>query len=175
MHRDRHLRIWARCGLLLASAALGGCATAATPAAPRSQTVESIDESSSAAQSADRDWTQLTHEERKAHMRDVVLPTMESHFVHHDRERFANFGCKTCHGPGARERNYAMPCPDLPTLYPTGSQEQIDTVKQHRAMATFMHQRVTPTMRELLGLPRYDETTGQGFSCFYCHPRGEPQ
>jgi hypothetical protein len=121
-----------------------------------------------------RDWGTLSHEERKAHMRDAVLPAMERHFLAQNGERFANFGCKNCHGAHARERNYAMPCPDLPTLYPTGTAEQIATVQQHREMARFMFQKVTPNMRKLLNQPRYNPQTGEGFSCFYCHPRGEP-
>ena len=156
---------------------LCACASTAQTTGSRTQASGTSPESvtpATATASLPRDWHTLSHEERKEHMRDAVLPTMEPLFLAHDGDRFASFGCKTCHGPTARERDYAMPCPDLPTLYPTGSKEQMETVEQHREMATFMFQKVTPTMRNLLHLPAYDEATGEGFSCFYCHPRGEP-
>jgi hypothetical protein len=116
----------------------------------------------------------MTHDQRKAYMQAAVLPMMEPLFASHDPERFGGFGCRSCHGTQARERGYAMPNPELPTLYPTGSEEQKAAVHKHRATARFMHQQVTPGMRKLLGAPGYDPATGQGFSCFHCHPRGEP-
>lgn len=122
----------------------------------------------------ERPWHALSHDERKAYMQRAVAPSMESVFVAHDAERFAAFGCRTCHGASARERGYRMPNPELPALYPTGSAEQKATVEKHRATARFMHQQVIPNMRALLGARSYDPATGQGFSCFHCHPRGEP-
>jgi hypothetical protein len=116
----------------------------------------------------------MTHDERKAYMQAAVLPSMAPLFLTHDSGRFGAFGCRTCHGSTARERAYRMPNPELPTLYPTGSAEQRATVEKHRATARFMHQLVTPGIRDLLGAPVYDPTTGAGFSCFHCHPRGEP-
>lgn len=167
MTHARHLtRVSALASALLACA----CATtpptntaSAEPAAPALQ-----------AAPPEKPWAELSFEERKAHMRDAVVPVMTPLFLAHDEDRYANFGCRTCHGPDARAQNYAMPSPSLRTLFPSGSREQIETVEQHRAMAVFMFQRVTPTMRTLLGAPTYDADTGAGFTCFYCHPRGEP-
>ena len=118
-------------------------------------------------------WADLDFDERRAFMADRVLPAMSKLFTEHDAERFPGVGCATCHGEDRRERNFAMPNPSLPTLYPTGSAEQKATVEKHPEMATFMFEQVTPAMRELLGIPEYDEATGSGFSCFYCHPRGD--
>lgn len=150
---------------LLASA----CATTQPTTAPTTEQAEAPLPSSPS-----QPWAELNFEERKAHMQDAVVPVMTPLFLAHDEVRYANFGCRTCHGPDARALNYAMPSPSLRTLYPSGSREQIETVEQHRAMAVFMFQRVTPTMRNLLGAPTYDAATGEGFTCFYCHPRGEP-
>lgn len=119
-------------------------------------------------------WHAMTHDQRKAYMQAAVLPSMEPLFLAHDAGRFGGFGCRTCHGAAARGRAYRMPNPDLPTLYPTGSAEQKATVQKHRAIARFMHREVTPGIRKLLDLPPYDPATGTGFSCFHCHPRGEP-
>ena len=119
-------------------------------------------------------WAELDLDARRAFMADRVLPVMSKLFREHDAGRFPGVGCETCHGEDRRERDFAMPNPSLPTLYPTGSAEQEATVERHPVVATFMFQQVTPTMRDLLGLPEYDEATGEGFSCFHCHPRGTP-
>ncbi|MDD9940337.1 MAG: hypothetical protein OXU20_04645 [Myxococcales bacterium] len=119
-------------------------------------------------------WAQMDTQMRKAHMTEAVMPAMLELFVAFDRTRYATFGCKTCHGAGARTRDYAMPSPSLPILFPSGSREQQQTVAENEEMARFMFNAVTPTMRALLGVARYDKETGEGFSCFYCHPRGTP-
>jgi hypothetical protein len=46
-------------------------------------------------------------------------------------------------------------------------------VNTNREMATFMFQRVLPTMRALLNASEFDDATGEGFSCFACHTRGD--
>lgn len=118
-------------------------------------------------------WEMMSHEERKAYMRDVIVPTLSELFIAFDPEAHRGFGCRTCHGPDARERNYAMPNGDLFALYPTGSPEQKRTVKEREEAARFMFNAVTPTMRKLLGQGRFDRSTGEGFSCFRCHPQGQ--
>lgn len=111
-------------------------------------------------------------DERKAYMRDVVVPAMEPLFLAYDGERYAAFGCKTCHGADARERDYAMPNPALFTLHPSGTEEQKRVVAEREEAARFMFNAVTPTMRKLLDAPRFDAATATGFACFSCHPNG---
>lgn len=117
-------------------------------------------------------WADMALDERKAYMRDVVVPRMEPLFLAYDAERYAGFGCRTCHGAAARERNYAMPNPDLFTLHPSGTPEQKRVVEEREEAARFMFNAVTPTMRSLLGAAPYDAATGTGFVCFNCHPNG---
>ena len=119
-------------------------------------------------------WATMSHEEREAHMLDKVYPTMEGLFHAVDKTRFKDFSCETCHGSTGAERNYAMPNPDLYKVYPTGTREQEEMVKKHQPTLVFMFNTVVPSMARLLGKPEYDEATGNGFSCFACHTKGEP-
>jgi hypothetical protein len=102
-----------------------------------------------------------------------VLPRMAERFEEYDRERFSDFACQTCHGDDMVERGYEMPNPGILALHPTGSPEQQQMVTDHPEMVTFMYSHVRPLMQTLLGEPAYDEETGEGFSCFFCHPRGD--
>lgn len=122
-----------------------------------------------------RPWAEMSGDEHRAWMVEEVLPRMTVAFQAHDAERYANFGCATCHGPGARERGFEMPSPALPALYPTGSPEQQQMVREHGDMVRFMFNRVLPPMQTLLGAADFDAETQQGFSCYACHPHaGEP-
>ena len=117
-----------------------------------------------------RPWAELSHDERSAHMAREVLPRMTDLFAAYDPARYDAFTCATCHGEGAREREYAMPNPALLPLHPTGSEGQHQTVRDHPDGVRFMYNRVMPTMQALLGAPEYDASTGEGFSCYACHP-----
>lgn len=120
-----------------------------------------------------RPWGELSQDERRAHMTREVLPRMTELFAAYDPVRYDGFGCATCHGDDARERGYAMPSPSLLPLHPTGSEGQQQMVREHADGVRFMYNRVLPTMQALLGAPAFDENTGEGFSCFACHPRAE--
>ena len=112
-------------------------------------------------------WPDMTHEQRLAHMRNVVMPAMKKVFLQHDAERFAEFGCKTCHGAGAADGRFEMPSADLPRLDPSGgfaAHKQADP-----AITAWMMEEVVPSMAEALGVPAYDAATHQGFGCFGCH------
>lgn len=120
-------------------------------------------------------WAELSFDDRKAHMAHEVLPAMASVFESYDQEAYAGFSCDGCHGDDMRERGFAMPSPALPALYPTGTPEQRQMVREHPRMVRFMFNRVLPTMQKLLGAEPFDEETGRGFSCFACHPRAEAE
>ncbi|AKF05117.1 hypothetical protein [Sandaracinus amylolyticus] len=120
-----------------------------------------------------RPWAELSRDERAAHMAREVLPRMTDLFVAYDPSRYDAFTCATCHGEGAREREYAMPNPALLPLWPTGTEGQHQTVRDHPEGVRFMYSRVMPAMQALLGAPEFDASTGEGFSCFACHPHAQ--
>jgi len=120
-------------------------------------------------------WASLDHEQRQAWMMEEVLPRMSALFADYDAERYAGFGCASCHGPDARANGFAMPSPSLPALHPTGTPEQRQMAREYPEGVRFMFNRVLPTMQALVGAPDYDEASGEGFSCFSCHPHaGDP-
>jgi hypothetical protein len=115
-------------------------------------------------------WDTMTHDNKVGWMVREVLPRMKADFQAHDAERFADFGCETCHGPDPAAHNFAMPSNALPALYPTGSPEQQRMVEEYRPILQFMFNRVVPTMQTLTSAPEFDAESGDGFSCYSCHP-----
>jgi cytochrome c553 len=116
---------------------------------------------------AQRPWTEMNRAERHAHMTAVVLPEMRAVFQRHDAERYAAFGCETCHGPDAAARGHAMPNPALIQLPHRGFRKKI--YEPHREMVRFMWSEVQPTMARLLGQRESRFGRGAGFSCRGCH------
>jgi hypothetical protein len=98
---------------------------------------------------------------------------MSTLFAAYEGERYADFDCATCHGADARERNFAMPNPSILPLHPTGSEGQHQAVRDYPEGVRFMYNQVLPTMQALLGAPAFDETTGEGFTCYACHTHAE--
>ncbi|MEO8702619.1 MAG: hypothetical protein ABI867_21425 [Kofleriaceae bacterium] len=98
-------------------------------------------------------FAQLDLDQRVRFMKERVVPAMKPVFVGHDAKRFADFGCKTCHG---ERRDHAMPNAELPALH-------FEDLAQHdKADVEWMAQAVKPAMAKLLG--------ADGFGCKHCHP-----
>ncbi|MEZ4335365.1 MAG: hypothetical protein R3B82_01955 [Sandaracinaceae bacterium] len=114
-------------------------------------------------------WADMDQEQRAAFMSEVVVPEMRPLFQEVDAERYAEFGCRTCHGENARDVSFEMPNGVAPLQH-----SQIGAIFQsEEPMAQMMTQRVWPRMAELLGEPQFDPQTGEGFSCFDCHATAE--
>lgn len=116
---------------------------------------------------AAKPFDEMSRDEQIAFMKNVVVPTMKPLFQAHDEKAFAEFGCITCHGPGAKEGKFDMPTSALPVLDPK------DGFAVHKtkspAMLTFMMEKVVPEMAKILNEPIYDPATHQGFGCAGCH------
>lgn len=93
-------------------------------------------------------------------MKDVVAPTMAKRFQAVDAERYADFGCVTCHGPGAKDGDFDMPNEALPKL----PEDMEPLMKEEPEMMKFMIETVKPEMAKLLG--------EDDFNCFDCHTKG---
>jgi len=105
----------------------------------------------------------LDHEQRIQFMKEVVLPTMEPLFKAHDATKFAEFGCKTCHGPSAEQGKFDMPNEGLPKLFGPGM------AKFKKEDLEWMGKEIKPTMAKLLKQPEYSESNPKGFGCLECH------
>jgi len=115
-------------------------------------------------------WAGMTHDDKLAWMQQEVLPRTREQFVEYDAERYEDFSCATCHGDGANRGEFSMPSLSLPALPATGTPEQQQMVREYPEGTRFMFSRLLPLVQTLLGAPEFDEDTGEGFSCYSCHP-----
>lgn len=138
--------------LALVVAACGGSHPPAEPPAPRV-------------------WKDMNARQREQYMKDVVMPRAREVFTAFDPS-FADMDCKTCHGPGADDKTFEMPNPDIRPLPNTPDafmalMAKDDEVKR---FTPFMVDKVEPMMAELLQVTVFDPRTETGeMSCEYCH------
>ena len=118
-------------------------------------------------------WAEMDAAARAQYMSSHVAPYFKAVFQEFDAERYADFGCATCHGPNATARGFEMPNPSLFALHPTGSPEQQQMAQDHPRMVRLMFNHVVPPMRAAVQGEDFNADTGEGFSCYTCHPAAE--
>jgi hypothetical protein len=112
----------------------------------------------------------MSLEQRKAFMKQTVVPTMKPLFQAFDPDKFAEFNCKTCHGGGAEDGSFEMPDPAIDRLPPPDQFMAFAQEPEHAPWVKFMAEEVKPTMARLLQETEFDPATGTGeFSCGNCH------
>jgi hypothetical protein len=147
--------------------------SASVPAAPSGAPSAAPSASSSAAPAASSaapakaelpaEWTEgMSKDQQVAFMKAKVMPKMGPAFQKHDGKRYAEFSCKTCHGP-----NYKEPKEFLPKLTMKGG--KITAFADKPAVSKFMAEVVVPEMASAMGKKPYDPATHQGFGCAGCH------
>jgi hypothetical protein len=104
----------------------------------------------------------MTKDEEIAFMKKNVVPEMGPVFKGYNAKRYAEFGCKTCHGPKFKE-----PKDYLPKL--TFKDGKITAFAEKPEIAKFMAEQVTPHMAAAMGMKPFDMTTHTGFGCNGCH------
>lgn len=114
----------------------------------------------------EKPWAEMDESERMEHMAKVVMPRMQAIFQGHDPERFADFGCATCHGSGPSSGNFAMPNPALPKLDAANLYKKHRKDPEQKDLLRVMWKEVEPAMGEALAL-----TYGFGgqIECGSCH------
>ena len=113
------------------------------------------------------DFDKLSYDEKRAFMKEHVVPTMKPLFQNFDGDKFASVGCKTCHGKEPQKSKYKMPSPDLPKL----DFAAIKAGKQKPEMAKWMSEVVKPEMAKLLQQPEMSTSNPDGFGCLECHQK----
>jgi hypothetical protein len=108
-------------------------------------------------------FDKLDHEQRVAFMKQKVMPAMKPLFQSHNPKDFAEFTCKTCHGPDPKAVKFKMPNPGLPKL------NFADMSKFKPADIEWMKKDVLPTMAQIIGEPVHSEQNPNGFGCLECH------
>lgn len=133
---------------------------AETSAAPSASAVASAEAPAPA-----KSWDAMTHDEKLALMKTVVMPKMKEAFQAFDAKKYADFSCKTCHGKP--ENKGKMPNNDVPKLDP--KDQFAKHQKKTPELTKFMMTTVVPQMAKILGEQPYDPKTHQGFGCGNCH------
>src|SRR6187551_1777504 len=101
----------------------------------------------------------MSKDEEVAFMKKNVVPEMGPVFKAFDAKRYAEFSCKTCHGP-----KFKLPKDFLPKL--TFNKEgKLISPSDEPALAKFMGEEVAPHMAAAMGLKPFDMATHTGFGC----------
>jgi hypothetical protein len=130
-------------------AALAGCdRSSSEPRAPDAGLADGGSESSYDTALEPGTWEELSFDQRKLFMREMVLPTVAPLLHDFDAQRFAAVSCKTCHGSGAQSGDFALPSPDVPSLSSETLKNPGDDLKP---IMEFMRNVLKPTMSDLLG------------------------
>ncbi len=117
-------------------------------------------------------WTSWSHAKKLAYMKETVMPAEREIFGRFEPLRYAHMTCETCHGPGARDRSYRMPNPDLPHIVGGRGGFQ-ELISKEPETVRFMQSVVGPETAKLLGYPVFDMEKHVGFSCYQCHVRDD--
>jgi hypothetical protein len=115
----------------------------------------------------------MSHEQKMALMKDVVLPKATGLLQEVDPKKFADVKCATCHGPGVKDNKYDMPNAKLPKLDSTDSFAKHK--KKSEKMLAMMMEKFTPAIAEAIGEPLWSPETPNGFGCGKCHTMVAPK
>lgn len=174
MNRETRIGGCVLLGALVLAACGGGSPLPDAPEAapseakPAADTNEPVEEVLPVEESAEapKAFRSMSPPEKMNHMKKVITPKMAEVFQAADAEGYADFGCTTCHGPGAKQGNFSMPSDALPAL----DKAEMDA---HPEVTKFMKERVVPEMAQLLGEEPYNRETHEGFGCYGCHTKKE--
>lgn len=101
-------------------------------------------------------YESMNKEQRLQAMKSVITPKLNQVFSDYDDNKYAEFGCKTCHGEKTEDTKVF-----LPVLKLSGDgRKKLEAQKP--ALMKFMAGKVVPAMAAALGQK-------QGYSCAGCH------
>ena len=103
-------------------------------------------------------------DQQAAFMKKYVVPEMGPVFKAFDAKRYADFSCKTCHGP-----KYQDPKDFLPELTFKDGKLVKPADANALKIAEWMGKEVVPHMASAMGEKPFDMTTKTGFGCHDCH------
>jgi hypothetical protein len=104
----------------------------------------------------------LPKDQKVTFMSARVVPNMSKVFKTANADRYAQFGCKTCHGPEFKDPKEALPKLSMKDGKMTAFTEKPEVAK-------FMAEKVVPEMASAMGMKPYDPATHEGFGCGGCH------
>jgi hypothetical protein len=112
-------------------------------------------------------WDEMTIEQRKTHMKDVVLPRVAELFHTWQPKRFDNVSCNLCHDLETAAENFHMPTSHLPRL--SGDWTLGPEREKYPETTKLKLDRLIPLMSGALGQKSFSIITRRGFGCYSCH------
>ncbi|MBF0102554.1 MAG: hypothetical protein HQK77_16765 [Desulfobacterales bacterium] len=112
-------------------------------------------------------WKEMNMDQRKAHMRNEVLPRAETVFRSWRPERFKQIDCTLCHGSGVKSDDFNMPTDYLPRL--SGKLLLGPEFANHPETTRLKLNKLVPEMADALGLKPFSVIFRTGFGCYSCH------
>ena len=107
-------------------------------------------------------WDRMSLDQRKAHMKNVVMPRAAGVFRAWRPKKYAAADCSLCHGRGAAAGDF-----DMPRL--SGDWTLGPEFKKFPDTTRLKLDRLVPLMSEALGKRSFSITTRRGFGCYSCH------
>jgi hypothetical protein len=138
-------------------------ATTAAPTAAPAPAPTAAPTAAPAAPPAQAAFVTMTNEQKLNHMKTVVSPAMAKVFQAADPKRYADFGCKTCHGDKKQDPHVVI----APLTLSGDGFKKLAAAKPE--VVKFMAEKVTPAMVQAMGAQPYDPATHKGFGCGGCH------
>jgi hypothetical protein len=112
-------------------------------------------------------WAQMNIDQRKTHMKNVVLPRAAAVFQSWRPGRYDRADCTLCHGPAALNGIFKMPTDHLPRL--SGEVLLGPEFENHPATTRLKLDRLVPEVAAALGVKSFSIITRTGFGCYSCH------
>lgn len=147
---------------VLLAACGGGAAENHETTAPTASASASAAPTSSAPTAVEAWSDSMSKDQQAAYMKAKVVPAMKPVFQAFDGKKYAEFSCKTCHGPA-----FKVPKDFLPHL--TFKDGKLKEAAEKPEMAKFMMEKVTPAMVTAMGAKPFDPQAHTGFGCGGCH------
>ena len=112
-------------------------------------------------------WKEMNFSQKKAHMRQKVLPVAADVFGTWQPKRFTRVDCSLCHARGETQGIYEMPTANLPRL--SGALLLGPEFERAPDTTRLKLDRLVPEMSAALGLKPFSIITRRGFVCYSCH------
>jgi len=112
-------------------------------------------------------WAEMNIDQRKTHMKNVVLPRAAELFRTWQPKRFDRVSCNLCHDLEAKPENFHMPTSHLPRL--SGDWTLGPERDKYPETTKLKLDRLVPLMSEALGKKPFSIITRRGFGCYSCH------
>lgn len=112
-------------------------------------------------------WDEMNINQRKTHMKNVVLPRAAELFHSWRPEKYSAVSCDLCHNLETTSDDFHMPTNHLPRL--SGDWTLSAEFAKYPETTKLKLDRLVPLMANALGKKSFSIITRRGFGCYSCH------